>query len=71
MADRNEVIVMLTKDGQTVVDVEHRDPTKCKVMDARMRAAFAFLGMEMKPNGSHDPVRAVPIPELLRQKGGG
>lgn len=71
MADRNEVIVMLAKDGRTVVDVEHRDPAKCKVVDARMRAAFALLGMDLKSNGSHDPVRAIPIPELLREKGGG
>lgn len=70
MADRNEVVVYIAKDGRMAVDVEHQDPEQCRKLTARARAAYALLGMKFEP-GHDEPVRAVPIPELERTKGGG
>ncbi len=70
MADRNEVVVIITKEGKVAVDVEHQNPAVCDKLSAKARAAYAFMGVRMR-HEHDDPARPIPIPEAERVKGGG
>lgn len=71
MADRDEVIVIIAKDGRMVVDVTHQDHAKCEKLSARMRAAYALMGVRLRPEGNDESAPAIPVPEWERVKGGG